>query len=78
MVLVEPDAVIAEPVELLPGREMFGIGPRRNFGFEILLRERIRQLVPDLQMLELLAIGQEVEYEDLHRITRPLSLGARR
>src|SRR5712671_1081003 len=28
VVLVEPDAVIAQPVELLPSLEMLGIGPR--------------------------------------------------
>ena len=36
MMLVEPDPVIAEPVELLPGVEMLGIGARRDFGLEML------------------------------------------
>ena len=30
MVLVEADPVIAEPVELLPGLEMLGIGAHRD------------------------------------------------
>ena len=58
MVLVEPDTVITEPVELFPGFEVLGIGPRRHIRFEVFVRQRIRQLVADLQMLELLAVGQ--------------------
>ncbi len=38
MVLVEPDTVITEPVELFPGFEMLGIGPRRDIGFEVSVR----------------------------------------
>ncbi len=71
MVLVEPDAVIAEPVHLLPGLEMLGIGAHRDLGFEVLLRQRIGQLVADLQMVELFAIGQEIEDEDLHVVRQP-------
>src|SRR6516165_7213508 len=66
--LVEPDAVITQPVELLPRLEMFGIGPRRDLGLEIFVRQRIGQLVADLQMIELFTISQEIEYEDFHRI----------
>jgi hypothetical protein len=69
--LVEPGAVIAEPIELLPSLEMFGIGPCRDLRLEILLRQRIGQLVADLQMLELFTVRQEIENEDLHRIVPP-------
>ena len=69
MMLVEPDPVIAEPVELLPGVEMLGIGPRRDFGLEMPFRQRIGQLVADLQMIELLAIGQEIKDKDFHALT---------
>src|SRR5260370_2389591 len=69
VVRVEPDAVIAQPIELLPSLEMLGIGPRRVLRLEILLWQRVGQLVADLQVLELFAVSQEIEYEDLHRIT---------
>ena len=35
--LVEADAVIAEPVHLLPGFEMLGIGAHRDIGLEVRL-----------------------------------------
>ena len=47
--LVEADAVIAEPVDLLPRREMLGIGARRDVGLEMLAPQRIGQLVPTLR-----------------------------
>ncbi len=80
VMLVEADAVIAEPVELLPGGEMLGIGARRDLGLEMLLRQRIGQLAADFQMVELLAIGQQVKDKDFHRITSPraISLGPAR
>ena len=66
MMLVEADAVIAEPVELLPCREMLGIGARRDFGLEVLLAKRIGQLAADFQMFELLAIRQQIKDKDFH------------
>src|SRR5262249_50011928 len=71
MVLVEPDPVIAQPVELLPSLQMLGISPHRDFGFEVFLWQRIGQLVADFQMLELLPICQEIEYEDFHVVRQP-------
>jgi len=68
MVLVEPDSIITQPVELLPSLEVLGIGPHRNLRLEIFLRQRIWQLAADFQMLQLLAIRQEVEYENLHLV----------
>ena len=35
MMLVEADAVIAEPVHLLPGFEVLGIGPDCDVGLEV-------------------------------------------
>ncbi len=67
MMLVEPDPVIAEPVQFLPGFEMLGIGPDGDFGLEMPARQRIGELVADFQMVELFAIGQQIEDEDLHR-----------
>ena len=43
--LVEADAVVAEPVDLLPGVEMLGVGAHRDVGLEMRLRQRIGQLV---------------------------------
>ena len=56
--LIEPDPVITEPVELFPGFEVLGIGPCRHLRFEVFVGQRIGQLVADLQMLELLAVSQ--------------------
>ena len=64
MMLVEADAVEAEPVGLLPRCEMLGIGADRDLRLEVLARQRIRQLGPDLQMIELFAIGQQIKEKD--------------
>src|SRR6185437_2634115 len=66
VMLVKADAVIAEPVHFLPRRQMLGIGLRRDRGLEVLFLERERQLVGDFQVVEMLAIRQEVENEDFH------------
>ena len=68
VVLVEPHPVIPQAVELFPGLEVLGIGPRGDFGLEIFLGQRVGQLVVDLQVLELFAVSQEIEYEDLHLV----------
>ena len=64
--LVEADAVIAEAVHLLPGREMLGVGLVRHVGFEMPLGQGIGQLAANFQVVELLAVGQQVEDEDFH------------
>ena len=69
--LVEPDSVITQAVELLPGFQMLGIGPGRHLGFEIFVGQRVGQLVADLQVLKLFAIGQEIENKHFHRIAPP-------
>src|SRR5471032_3232315 len=66
MMFVEADAVIAEPVHFLPGIEMFGIGANRDVGLEVAVRQRIGQFAADLEMVELFAIGEQIEDEDLH------------
>ena len=66
MMLVEADPVIAELVDFFPGVEMLGIGAGGGRRVEMCACQRVRQLGPDLQMVELLAIGQEIEDEDLH------------
>src|SRR5690242_16237072 len=75
MMLVEPDPVIAEAVELFPGLEVLGIGPRRDLRVEMFARQRIRQLVADLQMLELLPVSQQIKDEHLH--SAPLAIPRR-
>src|SRR5262249_35450528 len=74
VVLVEPDPVIAEPVELFPGVEMLAIGPGRDLGVEMFVGQRVGQLVAELQMLELLAISQEIEDKNFHYL--PLTPGS--
>jgi hypothetical protein len=64
--LVEPDAVIAQPIELFPGFEVLGIGAYCDVGLEMLLRQRVGQLASDLQVFELLTVGQEIEYKNFH------------
>ena len=66
MMFVEADAVIAQAIQLLPGVEMLGVGPHRDVRFEMPFAQRIGQLRPGLQMVEVLAIGEEVEDEDFH------------
>ena len=69
MMLVEADAVIAEPVKLLPGFEMLGIGAYRDGRLEISLAQRIRQRRSIDEIVERLGIGQQVKYEDFHGIS---------
>src|SRR5689334_22513544 len=64
--LVEADAVIAEFVHLLPGFEVLGIGAHRDVGLEVAAGERVGELASDLEMVELFAIGEQVEDEDFH------------
>ena len=66
MMLVEADAVIAELVHLLPGVEMLGIGAHRDIGLEVAAGKRVGELAADLEMVELFAIGEQVEDEDFH------------
>src|SRR5215469_11197112 len=66
MVLVEADTVIAELIHLLPGFEMLGIGAHRDVGLEVAAGERVGELAADLEMVELFAIGEQVEDEDFH------------
>src|SRR4051812_11497101 len=66
MMLVEADAVEAEPVDLFPGRQMLGVGAHRDIRFEMLLRQWIGQPVCRAQMVQLLAVSMEIEDENLH------------
>jgi hypothetical protein len=45
---------------------MLGVSPDGDIGFEMLGRERIGQLGPDLQMIKLLTIRQKVEEKYPH------------
>src|SRR5262249_11839797 len=69
--LVESDAVVAEPVHLLPCLQMFRIGACRHVRFKMLSGQRVGKLVASLQMLELLAIREQVENKDFHRRSPP-------
>ena len=67
VVLVEAHAVVADPIHLLPGGEMLGVRPHGDLGLEVALRQRPRELLADLQVIEVLGIRQQIEDEDLHR-----------
>jgi len=58
-------------IELFPGLEVLGIGACGDVGLEIFLWQRVGQFVADFETLELLAIGQEIENEDLHFCSLP-------
>jgi hypothetical protein len=66
MMLVEPQAVVAELVDQFPGVEVLGVGADRDLGFEMAAGERVRQFGADLQMIELFAISQQIEDEYFH------------
>jgi hypothetical protein len=66
MVLVEPHAVVAEPVQQLPRLQVFGVGTGRDLRAHVLLGQRIRQLARRHQILQILVVGHEVEDEHLH------------
>jgi hypothetical protein len=71
VMLVEPDAVIAQAVELFPGLEVLGIGARGDLGLEVFLWQWVGQFVVDLQVLELLTICNKIEDKDLHVVRHP-------
>jgi hypothetical protein len=72
VVLVEADAVVAEAVQQFPRLQVLGVGARADLGLAVARRQRIRQFAADLQVLKVLAVGQQVEYEHLHlRLLRP-------
>ena len=66
MVLVEAETVVAESIDFLPGIEVLGIGAHRHIGPEVPRGQRIRQLVADLQVVQMFAVGEQVKDEDLH------------
>ena len=65
--LVEADTVVTQPVQFLPRLEMLSVGAHGHVRPEMLLAERIGQLGGAvLQMVEVLAIGEQVEDKDFH------------
>ena len=64
--LVQADAVIAEPVHLLPHGEMLLVGARRGLGIEIRFRQRKGHVPPGLELVEMTVEREKVEQEDLH------------
>jgi len=51
MMLVESDAVVAEPIHLLPCLQMLGIGACRHVCFKMPWGQRIGKLAANLQVL---------------------------
>ena len=66
VVLVQPDAVEAELVHLLPGLQMLLIGPRRDLAIVMIERQRIGEILGLLVLVEVLSVGEQVEDEDFH------------
>ena len=66
VVLVQPDAVEAELVHLLPGLQMLLVGPRRDLAVVVIERQRVGQILRRLVLVEVLSVGQKVEDEDFH------------
>jgi hypothetical protein len=64
--LVETDAVMAEPIHFLPGFEMFGVGSHRHVCLEVSVRQGIGELASDFEMVELFAVCEQIEDENLH------------
>ena len=67
MMLIEADAVVAEFVEQFPRVEMFVVGLDGFLRLEMRLAERVGQRLAGLKCIEMLAIRQQVEDENLHR-----------
>ena len=66
MMLVKAQPVVAELIDQLPGVEVLGIGADRDLGFEMPAGERVGQFGSSLQMVELFAIGQQIEDKNFH------------
>ena len=66
MVLVEADAVVAQPVHRLPRVEVLGVRLHRHLRLEVAPRQRPRQLVALLQVVEVFVVGKQVEHEHAH------------
>ena len=66
VVLVQADAVEAELVHLLPGFEVLCIGARADLRIEMIARQRVGDVLVALVVVEVLAVGQQVEDEDFH------------
>src|ERR1019366_7539393 len=66
MMFIETDAVIAETVHFFPGIEMLGVGANGHVRLEVPVRQRVGEFAADLEMVELFAIGEQVENENFH------------
>ena len=64
--LVQADAVKAELVHLLPGLEVLLVGLRRDFGIVVIVGQRVGQILRRFVLIEVLAVGEEIEDEDFH------------
>jgi hypothetical protein len=62
----EAETVVAETVDLLPGIEVLGIGAHRDVGPEVTRRKRVGEFAAHLQMVEVFAVGEQIENEDFH------------
>ena len=75
VVLVEPHAVVPQPFQRVPGRQVLGVRTHRHIGLEVALGQRPWQLLAILQMIEVLPVGQKIEDEHVHTRVPHLSVG---
>ena len=66
VVLVQPDAVEAELVHLLPGLQVLLVSLRRDLAIVMIVRQRIGQILGCFVLVEVLAVGEQVENENFH------------
>ena len=66
--LVKTDTVEPELIHELPGLKMLRVCLDRDVGLEVLLREGPRQLCPLDEMVQVLAVRQQIKDEDLHLV----------
>ena len=64
--LIEPNALKPEAVHLGPSLDVFLEGARPDLGVKPVTRQRIRQKLRGLGVLEVGAIGDEIEQKNLH------------
>jgi hypothetical protein len=66
MVLVEPETVVTEAIDLFPCVQVLRVGADRDVRLEVPGGERVGQFVADFQVVEMFAVRQQIEHEDPH------------
>ena len=67
MVLVESHPIETEAVHLLPRLKVLGVGAHRHVDVKVFPPQGIGKLVADLQVFELLTVGEQIENKYFQR-----------